>query len=338
MELIFGGFMKYSHCLKYIWPVILLIALSALPAFGATYQIDGNINNWVVNLQDGLKGVGHESSWLPKYDTVDFAVADKIDPNLANDIAYPDWTGYNSLGVHIQGTGYSKTYTAYPDPVLPYTDDWAKAHNGHYIPPSGGALYDIKAIYFDDDINNVYFAIVTNLPATGADNGEWYMGDISFKINNKNYGIEIPHTWGASTGKVVINPTWVSNLPQYFSISSPCTFDKTKGQTTGNDNIFYNQHTGVIDTATYKPNFNPYGVTQTPSYPVYIIEIGVPRSAIGNPNAGDIASAHMTIGCGNDVINLNPITVKTAVPEFPTVVLPVAAIMGIFLIYGRKNN
>jgi hypothetical protein len=41
--------------------------------------------------------------------------------------------------------------------------------------------------------------------------------------------------------------------------------------------------------------------------------------------------------CDQKVVNLN-VSPETKVPEFPTVAVPVAAILGLLIIFGRKKE
>lgn len=324
-----------------------MLVLSTSPAFAATYSpINGDISKWGVNLQEGLKGPGHESSWLPQSDTAQFVVADKIDPVLAKTSKYEyptgtpyyDWTNYKSTGVHIIGT--KALHSPYTDELLTsHPDWWSNEHGGAYLPPAGGGAYDVKALYFDDDPSNLYIAIITALPPNGVD-GTYYMGDIALNLPDPNspntnpinyeYGIEIPiKKTGISTNcKVVNSPTW-SYAPTDFTGSAPYRFNGYK-KLTGTATIAY-VDSKCDDTGVYTDG-------QAKSFTTYVIEAKIPKSAIGNPTKGQIANLHMTIGCGNDVIDLGKVHFNTQIPEFPSVVLPVAAIMGIILIFGRRKE
>ena len=70
----------------------------------------------------------------------------------------------------------------------------------------------------------------------------------------------------------------------------------------------------------------------------YIIEAKIPKSALGNPTVGQTSNIHVTIGCGNDLIELTPVTFKTDIPEFPSMAMPVAAILGLMFIFGNRKK
>src|SRR5450756_1187850 len=139
----------------------LLLTLLSMPAMA--YTIDGKLDDWGVNLQAGLDG--NDGAWIPTKNTVDWVVEDNIDPVYTSDKAYPDWTGYKDTGTHIQKSG--NTYTAYKEPTLENSDWWARVRGNHYLQPASGEHYDIEALYFDDDAQNVYLAIVTSMPPEG---------------------------------------------------------------------------------------------------------------------------------------------------------------------------
>ncbi|RPJ70782.1 MAG: hypothetical protein EHM20_15185, partial [Alphaproteobacteria bacterium] len=145
----------------------LLLMLLSLPAMAADkYQIDGSLSDWGVNLQAGLDG--NDGAWKPTKNTVDWIVEDNIDPTYATspvDKAYPDWTGYADTGTHIEKSG--DMYITYKEPVLDSSDLWARLRDNHYLQPVGGEHYDIEALYFDDDAQNVYIAIVTSMSPQG---------------------------------------------------------------------------------------------------------------------------------------------------------------------------
>ncbi|HEY9247447.1 MAG TPA: PEF-CTERM sorting domain-containing protein, partial [Candidatus Methanoperedens sp.] len=68
------------------------------------------------------------------------------------------------------------------------------------------------------------------------------------------------------------------------------------------------------------------------AYPNWIIELSIPKSAIGGPGSYNAADFSITDNCTND--NL------TIIPEFATVALPIAAILGLVFIVRmrRKEN
>lgn len=161
-------------------------------------------------------------------------------------------------------------------------------------------------------------------------------GDIALDLNNTgtyDYGI-ITH--GDHTGEIEYQPQWT--LPQAsdgFNFNSPGDVVYDKSKVVGTAKLAY-VNANADDKAEYSPGgYIPAGVYPVPTY---VIEVRIQKSIIGYPKVGQESNIHVTIGCGNDVIELKPVKFKSDIPEFPSIVLPVAAIMGIILIMGRRKN
>ncbi|AKB24783.1 hypothetical protein MSMTP_1314 [Methanosarcina sp. MTP4] len=332
--------MKYLKVIVMLSVSFLLLTLLSLPAMA--YIIDGKLDDWGVDLRSGLDETDI-NAWIPTRNTVDWIVEDNIDPTYTSDEAYPDWTGYTDTGVHIKKSG--DTYIAYSEPTLAYSDWWARAHGDHYLEPAGGEYYDIEALYFDDDAQYVYIAIVTSMPPTGYTDeyGRFVdAGDIAIDLdtdeNTGEYGYEYGiKTHGIGIGMIRYNPDW--SLPQAtggFIVNAPSEFDKNTGDFTGTAELVYvnanNDETVDYGSDEYEPN----GVLVVPNY---IIEAKIPKSALGNPTVGQTSNIHVSIGCGNDVIELVPVSFEAEIPEFPTVALPVFAVLGLCYIFnGRRRD
>ena len=275
-----------------------MLAMMTVPAMA--YVIDGDLSDWGVNLSAGLGG--DESAWVPSSSTADWIVEDNIDGVSYH--GYRDWTGYSATGVHIKGHGTS--YDSYAEPKI--IDRWKR----EWVQPVGGEQSDIEAFYFDSDAENAYFAIVTSVP----ENGWLAIGDLALDIDkdgNYEYGIALH---GDVKGKVYKDPTW--NEPYYFPESEPCRI--ISGKHTGDGSVEYN-NSRIYDN----------GRTN------YIIEISVPRAALGNPSSGQLSNLHATITCGNDVIGIEDVTWEE-IPEFTTIAIPAGMILGLFYFYRRKRQ
>jgi len=277
---------------------VVMLAVMAVPAMA--YVIDGDLDDWGVDLSAGLGG--DKSAWVPSSLTADWIVEDNIDG--ASYPGYKDWTGYSATGVHIKGHGTS--YGLYAEPTI-------EDKNGKmWVQPVGGEQSDIEAFYFDSDATNAYFAIVTSVPESG-----WIaIGDLALDIDKDGYyeyGIALH---GTDKGKVYKNPTWTK--PSDFPDSEPCRI--TGGKPTGNGLISYND-THISDNERTN----------------YIIEVSVPRDALGNPPGTQLSNLHATITCGNDVIELEEVTWEE-IPEFTTIAIPVGMIFGLFYFYRRKRQ
>jgi len=315
----------------------LLLTLLSMPAMA--YTIDGKLDDWGVNLQAGLDG--NDGAWIPTKNTVDWVVEDNIDPVYTSDKAYPDWTGYKDTGTHIQKSG--NTYTAYKEPTLENSDWWARVRGNHYLQPASGEHYDIEALYFDDDAQNVYLAIVTSMPPEGyrdeynrfVDAGDITI-DLDDNVSTGEYGYEYGKTHDNNKGMIRYNPHW--SLPQAtdgFIVNSPSQFDTGTGTFNGTAALVYAE-SNINETVDYgSDGYKPEGSQNVSNY---IIEAKIPKSALGNPTVGQTSNIHVTIGCGNDLIELTPVTFKTDIPKFPTMALPVAAILGLTFIFGNRKK
>lgn len=334
--------MKYLKVIPVVALSFFLLMLLSLPAMAATYIIDGDLSDWGVDLRSGLDGT--YSSWIPTKNTVDWIIEDNIDPDYISDDAYPDWTGYSDTGTHIKKSGDS--YVTYIEPTLDSDDWWARVRGYHYLQPVGGEYYDIEALYFDDDAQYVYIAIVTSMPSDGYTDeyGRFVAaGDIAIDLDSdistgKEYGYEYGiKTHGNDIGMIRYNPDW--SLPQAtdgFIVNAPSEFDTNSGTLAGTAELVY-VDADADETVDYGSDYyQPNGELEVPNY---IIEAKIPRSALGNPTVGQTSNIHVSIGCGNDVIELIPVSFNTEIPEFPTIVLPVCAILGLFIVFnGRRRD
>lgn len=318
----------------------MLTGIILLTTTASAYTIDGDLSDWGVDLPAGLSG--DPGAWQPTNNTVDWIVEDNIDPTYTSDPAYPDWTGYQDTGVHIKKSGNG--YTTYNEPALPSSDWWARLRGYHYLQPVGGEHYDIEALYFDDDPNYVYIAIVTSMPPEGyTDEYGRYVspGDIAIDLDNNpstgEYGYEYGiKTFGPNKGMIRYNPDW--SLPQAtdgFIINAPSEFDTSTGNHTGTAEITY-VNAGIDEVVDYgSSGYKPNGIHNVSNY---IIEAKIPKSAIGNPTKGQLSNIHITIGCGNDVIELTPASFNTQIPEFPSIAAPLLTITGLLYLMRRRKT
>lgn len=319
-----------------------IFALLALPAMAVTHSMTGNMStDWGVNLtkaydDDKNIGSGNEptsyAGWVPKDSSVDWIVENNIDKRYEPNkiwIGSTDlfvWAG-GKYGTHKMKTGTSNSIVNYDEPTIYCTDQ-----KREYIQPAGGEAYDIEALYFDDDNQYAYLAIVTSMPEGGA--GGFKMGDIALDLTDQTGKLEndttIPYEFGIKVlensttnlkvGNIVSQPIWTKPPSYEFENGYPLTIES--GRVVGSGTVEY--------FASNIPSDNDVSNS--------IIEVRIPRNLIGNPTAGQLSNIHLTIGCGNDVIELTPVKFKTNVPEFPSVALPVAAIIGILFVFGRRNK
>lgn len=342
--------MKYLKVINILPISFFIFALLALPAMAATHTMTGNIyTDWGVDLNKAYNG--DYTGWIPASKSADWVIENNIYSPLINQYsgAYPDWTGYRSTGFHMQKNGLMKDPEEFKEKAM---------MSGTYLSPSGGEPYDIEALYFDNDKNNMYIAIVTSMNQSGyTETSPWdnykgicyrrytEAGDIAIDLDNSSsgsqeyeYGVIIHNDTTPSDsdktfyGHLIYKPKWT--LPQSsdgFLENAPSDCDK----------FTYSADKGPISLNYTKLNINEkvdYGTKGTRDVPKYLIEVSIPRNKIGNPPDETLSNIHITIGCGNDVVELEPVRFKTDIPEFPSIALPVAAIMGVMFIFGRRNK
>ncbi|MBN2013896.1 MAG: hypothetical protein JW778_01830 [Candidatus Altiarchaeota archaeon] len=288
----------------------IVFSIFMLTVYASAYTIDGDLSDW---------GVTPFSDWIPGSDTCDWIVEDNIDPARTGDPAYPDWTGYSATGVHIQGTGSSSS--TYSEPVLNLVDSWSAAHGGHYLQPAGGEHYDIEALYFDDDAFYAYFAIVTSMDSSGYTDQygrHCDPGDLALDLDNNGvyeYGI---YLYGANQGKICLNPTW--STPGSFPSSYPDGIASCNNHV-GNATVVYTS-AGVSDNSVSN----------------YIVEVRAPKTALGEPIYGQISDLHITMTCGNDIIELLEYTWNFQVPESAVAVALVSLLIPGLIYVARKRE
>lgn len=340
--------MRYLKLINILPLSLFIFALLALPAMAGTHQMSGKLSDdWDVNLLDAYGGdktfsdhnqIGVSENWIPKkFPSADYIIENNIDPVRVDKKIEPftDWTGYAATGTHIIKNGLMDSYQQYDEPTI------GPVSGRIYCQPAGGEAYDIEALYFDDDNTYMYLAIVTSVPEVGSDG--WKMGDIALDISDKDGKVidstsTVPYEYGIKVleggkvkeggiektikpGTILYQPTWTKPASYEFPENYPYTIDSGTPASTKAD---------ILYTSTGIPNDN--GVSNS------IIEVRIPRSAIGSPSKDQLSYIHLTIGCGNDFIELKPVKFKSYIPEFPSIVIPIAAVMGIILIMGRRNK
>lgn len=339
--------MKYLRLLNILPVGLFIFALLALPAMAVQHTVDGDLTDWGVTLSDAyIKDEANNrasdgTGWMPgsAYPTVDWIVENNICKNYeAGKLRYGGtdlfvWAG-NKYGTHKTKTGTSGSVSDYEELLI----KCQVQSEQEYIQPAGGEAYDIEALYFDDDPQYAYFAIVTSVPQGGS--GGHLMGDIALDLKDDidstltggtivpyEYGIKVIGGSGFVSGALVSKPEWTKPDSNDFPENYPYTMKGGTGTVIG-----------TPADSSIQIKYTNNNIPDDNGLPNYVIELRIPRNKIGNPNAGQLSKIHLTIGCGNDVIDLNPVKFKTNIPEFPSIVLPVAAIMGIILILDRRNK
>jgi len=296
-----------------------VITLIAVPsALALKYTIDGDLSDWGVDLTGNWS---LNETWVPK-EGIEFIVENNYDPNT------PTYAwNYNATqnsgcqGVHIRGI--APNYTVYDEPVV-----WCGGSVSAYVAePYGGESYDLEAKYLDQDKDYIYVAIVTSVPpnATGVD----APGDLGLDIDRNastgewgyEYGVKLGTKTGLTQWEIGYLPDWKPNY--VIKDNSPGIF---------NDYLRGGGKTGEAIGAYVQGPTCTEGPDMDIGEPTYIIEMAIPKSAVGVTGNLSQGMIHHTDACGNDKID-NPI------PEFMTVVIPAAALICfVFFIHRRRRG
>ena len=289
--------------------------------FGVTPQVQ-LIENWEYRL--GRYYTGYQfisSSFAPTLhtDTVDYQ--------------YNDWFGrwsQTALG----------SYTSYPG-------------TGSY--PSGEEPYDTEAYYFDDDENNLYFAVVVGFPSPA--NGIYMetrtnpdiavtQGDFALDVpwvsgsqtDNwgfaYDYGVDLTDENRPSSGNVT---TFASNtlggdiyrtttgwyLGTPSGAVNPVTGNQGNAYTNFDPDSPYNPggtmtNTGTATVSWYELELTYGGNTVLENnWQTYVIEITIPRSALVTLRPGDQLQYHWLMGCRYDGSNTTAYLTGSGDIDFP---------------------
>jgi hypothetical protein len=195
-----------------------------------------------------------------------------------------DWFGV-TLSVGGSGT-FNNSWAPVTSTADYFVDDNWSAHFGR--PAYGGELFDVEAIYFDNDADNAYVAVVTSFRVP---QGVYFLGetvhpgDLAMDLGGGSHDIGIDIDGG--TGQVADTGPgdWFQSNNRFLAEVGPTNF--AGGTALGTANITaYN-----------------YGLSER-GYGTCVFEVTVDRDYLRNPNAGDPVGLEWTMGCRNDVIHL----------------------------------
>ena len=174
------------------------------------------------------------------------------------------------------------------------TAEFTQTDNGNrYLVGFYSEPYDFEAMYFDNDDQNFYVGAVSSA-RLGTGSGS---GDLGIDLNHDmaisqhgvvtglEYAMLVQYgTWG----QVVRDSTWSDTFQQLWSDGwqgSP--WQASGGTLVGSAYAVVQYYPGMEDGT-------------------YILEASIPRSMFPNNGGGtgDLVGLHLTVGCGNDSINL----------------------------------
>jgi hypothetical protein len=262
-------------------PIVCFAAMFVMLAFvqsARAYLIDGAVNDWGVDLNaQGAAARGYLDAHTPTGGLdIDFATEDNADASRS------------SL--------------------------W---HGGWLVGPeySVGNMCDAEALYLDNDVTNLYLAVIEGLPINGsAVPAGWspsYIrpGDIAISVDGNTlyeYGLDLIDNSHAS---LVLNPTWAAGL------YSDSNYRITSGTTLSTPVSFAYSSTAI----------NGH----------YVMEASIPLSAL-DLSAGKNVTVHWGMSCGNDYLTLNGDVNQTPVPEPGSMALFGTGIIGALGMYRKR--
>ena len=315
------------------WKFVLIVfgcMLVTMPqAMAMKYTIDGDLSDWGItdqDLQNGLNDNNDESAWIPdaagpkvSWVVENDVYADPTHPGYPDKYLKDDGKEYYDYGVHIKGKG--TTYNPYFEPKV----------DGK-VQPVGGETFDVEALYLDEDKDYIYVAIVTSMPPEGicsstgrccsATDPYYCPGDLAIDIDFNLATGGLGYEYGVRLG------SYDSNQFKIYRTDEDEDWYKTQVCPSNKPATVNVAHAGnpvgsAIGAYVFKGNWEtPY------NKPVYVIELAIPKTVIGSTSSYQVH--HAEAGCGNDAVD-------QGIPEFPTLLIPVGIVVGLFYYFTRRR-
>lgn len=197
--------------------------------------------------------------------------------------------------------------------------------------PSSGELYDVEAIYFDNDMNNIYITIVTSFPFAGQqyDSNTWVApGDLSLNLGinaprstadswRYDFGVNLVQETRPASGTDIPappSPHVLGNLLYKTANSEWYPGTPTVAVTAGSEHTNFSPATGnnargavsvAYELVALGHNENQQGT--------YAIAVTIPRSYLSydehpdGPKHGETIGIRWTPSCRNDGNNDDPV-------------------------------
>ena len=199
-------------------------------------------------------------------------------------------------------------------------DNWSAYHAR---PAHGGEAFDIEAMYFDNDATNAYIAVVTSFNVHG---GMSFLGEhiaagdlaMDMGLGSHTLGVDIDGSSGRLAETTMGD--WYQSNTSFIAEPGPTNFS-------GGTTIGY----AALD-------HYDYGLTER-GYGTYVFELTIDRSLLTNPAFTDQVGLEWTMGCRNDVIQLNAdFDDDTVVPEPSTLLLLGSGLLGMAGVVRRRRK
>ncbi len=289
----------------------LILSISAASAI----TVDGDPSEWNAASATFLSGDWKlNETWVPG-PGIQFLVEDNRNPDFPKSIANP------YTGVHIKGTG--SNYAFFYESKVKFKDgSWV-------VEPYGDEAADLEAMYMQQDTDNVYLLIVTSMaPDAG---GDLAPGDLRIDVDpTKSSGDGTPyelgmklntyyHVAGINQFDIAEVSTWTQNIGNYIPENAPTRIAS---------GTFRERANGAYVNC---PECN-LNTGMDYDKPIYIIEMAIPKSALGGPDTYSFGAFSTVDACTNDLISI-------PIPEFAVIALPIAGILGlVFVLRTRRKE
>jgi len=243
--------------------------------------------------------------------------------------------------------------------VSDWYGSWSKTRLNKYHTvwgehPAGDEPYDVEAMYFDDDPENLYVAVVTSFPVppglieTRADDRRIVTGDLALDLGLNNpgadgfrydYGVNLNHEIRTDDNAQFNGDTVGTEL--YRTANSDWYLGAPSGSASGNgemtnidpaDDDFSGTFVGNVQVNAYEYTFADGKLEN--GFPTYVIEATISRSLLAGVAPGDSIGVSWLPGCRNGIGQFVGDINSQAVPEPATLILFLAG--GASLFAGRR--
>jgi hypothetical protein len=185
-------------------------------------------------------------------------------------------------------------------PDSPTADYWETDNVNEYGVNGYSEPYDFEASYFDDDLHNLYFAVVTSYAIPYRTSAQFVIGDLGIDLNDDfsvtTHGVVSGLEYAVRVSSA--DPCDVVQDPDWTETSLANGFWAGEGM---QGSPLQAENGTVIGTASLAYQAYNFGGDEDDTY---ILEIAIDRSLLPPLSVGDLVTSHITQWCGNDSINL----------------------------------